>query len=360
MLEDVRLTSFTRNEAEGEDDDLISAEAEAQFAAYDRLFPIDFGEKAGALITKEVVAVAIYPPDDRGDAAAREIYAITKVDTTAPKLIYSKDGGKSFAAETLTLIGTSEPDDIAVIGDYLFIVSGAGGAYYYARKDNLANASWTKVMGGFVSGRGPTAIYAPAVGNIYLAGLGGYVYQLTIPGRAVTVLEAGSLTTQNLAAIHGAGDTLVAVGANNAVLLSHNGGRTFSTPTGPAAGVALNAVYVWDGERFWIGGNALYFTDDGGKTWLTVPLGLTVAAVRAVVFARDLRAVGYVGVVTATPTAHVLRTTDYGAEWEIYSLSGFNTANHGLGALASSGPNFVVAGGLVTTVGGDGFLAIAS
>jgi len=360
VFDGVRLTSFTRNDAEGDEDDLVQIEADAQFAAFDRVFPITFGEKAGTDITKEVVAVAVYPEDDRGDPSTKEIYAITKVDTTEPKLVYSKNGGATFVAEALTVMGTDEPDDIAVVGDYVIVTSSAGEAYYFAKKDDLANSGWTKVTGGIVTAHGPTAIYAPAVGSIYFAGLGGYVYKLTIPGRDVSVLEAGDLTAQNLTAIHGAGDTIVAVGASNAVLVSSNGGRTFSTPTGPAVGVALNAVHVWDKDTFWIGGDGLYFTDDRGASWLAVNLGMTVASVRAVRFARDLKGVGYVGVVTATPTAHVLRTTDYGAEWETFSVGGFNTANEGIGALAVGGPNYVVAAGVVTAVGADGYLALAT
>jgi len=88
-------------------------------------------------------------------------------------------------------------------------------------------------------------------------------------------------------------------------------------------------------------------------------LGLTIAAVKSVKFAADLKGVGYVGVVTATPTAHVLRTTDYGAEWETFSLSGFNTANEAVNDLAVGGPNYVVAGGLVAAAG-DGYLALAT
>lgn len=357
VLEDVRLTRFTRSEAEGEDDDLVQVEAEAQFAAYDRLFHLNFGEKAGAEITKEVVAVAIYPPDDRGDPSRVAIYAVQKVDTTAPKLVYSRDGGATWAAVTLTALGANEPNAIAVAGDYLLIVSSAGGAYYYAPLDDPT--AWTPVTDGFASGKGPTAIYVKAVGDIYLAGQGGYVYHLTVPGRPVTVLEGGSLTTQNLAAIGGAGDTVVAVGASNAVLVSGNGGRTWTAPTGPAAGVALNTVAVWDKSTFWVGGDKLYYTDDGAKTWLEVPLGVTgLTAVRAVAFAPDLRAVGYAGVVTGT-TSQVLRTTDYGAEWETLSLRGYNTANEAVNALAVSGPNLVVAGGLVSATPGDGFLALA-
>lgn len=357
VLEDVRLTSFTRNDAEGEDDDLVQVEAEAQFAAYDRLFPLRFGEKAGAQITKEVVGVAVYPPDDRGDPSRVAIYAVQKVDT-APQLVYSKDGGATWTAVALTALGTNEPNAIAVAGDYLLIASATGGGYYYASLDDLT--AWTQVASGFVSGKGPTAIYVKAVGDIYLAGQGGYVYHLTVPGRAVKVLEAGNLTTQNLNAIHGAGDTVVAVGASNAVLVSTNGGRTWTAPTGPAAGVALNTVAVWDKNTFWVGGDKLYYTDDGAASWLEVPLGVTgLTAVRAVVFAPDLRAVGYAGVVTGT-TSQVLRTTDYGAEWETLSLSGYNTANEAVNALAVSGPNLLVAGGLVSATPGDGFMALAT
>jgi photosystem II stability/assembly factor-like uncharacterized protein len=357
VLEGVRLTSFTRNEAEGEDDDLVSVEAEAQYAAYDRLFHLYCGEKAASLITKAVVAVAVYPDDDRGDPERVEIYALTKVDTGAPKLVYSRDGGASWAAVSLTAVGSNEPDDLAVVGDYLLVVSAAAGAYYYAPRADLT--AWTQVTGGFVASKGPTAIYAPAVGDVFLAAKGGYIYHLTVPGRPVTVLEAGNLTTQNLTDISGAGDAVVAVGANNAVLVSGNRGGSWTAPTGPAAGVALNAVAVWDRETFWVGADRLYFTDDGARSWLDVPLGVTgLTAVQEVVFCRDLRAVGYAGVQVGT-TTRLLRTTDYGAEWEALSLHGYPTATEAIGALGVSGPNFVVAGGLVSATPGDGFLVVA-
>jgi hypothetical protein len=48
------------------------------------------------------------------------------------------------------------------------------------------------------------------------------------PATAVTVLTDGSVTVQNLNDIRGKGRTIVAVGASNAVILSENGGSTWS------------------------------------------------------------------------------------------------------------------------------------
>src|SRR5690606_2984132 len=98
------------------------------------------------------------------DYDVKEIYLLTKVvGESAPKLIYSLDGGRDWAAVDLTTIGTDEPDAMAVVGEYVIIVSSAAGAYYFARKGALD--SWTKITDGFTGG--PTCLYAPAVGSIF-------------------------------------------------------------------------------------------------------------------------------------------------------------------------------------------------
>lgn len=357
----VKLTSANRGEAEADDNGLIQIEADAAVDYWGRIFPLFFGEEAGTELTKEVVDVAVYPNTAYGYEAEREIYWLQKVDTTAPKLVYSWDNGTTWTAVSLTAIGTDEPSKLAITGDYVIIVSAAGEAYYYARKSDLSAAGWTKVSTGFVATKGPTCIWAPAVGTIWMGGLGGYIYKLAIPGRAVTVIEDGDLTTQNLKAIKGIGNAIVAVGASNALIASFNQGRTWAALTGPSVGNPLNCLDLWSEEQMWIGADKLYYglRRYDSWTWSEIEIDVaSLASVEAILFCPDLPQVGYVAAKTSAPAGIIKRTTDAGVQWETNSLLDLPTNDY-LNALAVSGPNFLAAGGL-DAAGTDGFAVLAS
>ncbi len=356
-----RLTNFSTQPFQAFDGDAeVYCEGELEYDASAWLYPIDFGEVASTEITKEVVATAVYPPDDRDvDYSEKEIYHLTKVDATAPKVVWSQDGGTTWTATSLTDLSTNEPDDICVVGNYIIVVSSADESYLYADRDDPT--TWTRVTSGFTSSKGPTAIWARSLANIFMAGLGGYIYKLDLPGQAVTVLNAGVATTQNLSDIHGRGDTIIAVGASNAVVKSLNGGSTWSSLTGPAVATTLNCCFVKDEDHWWVGADGAYYTVDEGSNWKTKSLGVTgLATVNDIQFCKELDAVGYLAYTTSTPTGHVMRTTDYGREWETYSINTAVAANEAINALAVGGPNFVVAAGLLTAAGADGIAAIGS
>ena len=176
VFDGVRLTGFTRTDAEGDEDDFIQIEAEAQFAAYDRIFPIAFGEKAGTEISKEVVP-AVYR-DDRGDPA-------TKRSTPSPRSIRPRPSWST--ARTAGQLhrqiadgdGHRRQSDIALVGDYVIVTSSAGEAYYYQQ-----GQPGEQRLDGSMPGSSPAtarAIYAPAVGR-HLHRRAGH-HKLTIPGR---------------------------------------------------------------------------------------------------------------------------------------------------------------------------------
>lgn len=361
LFSGITLSNYAEDDQEvapGGDEGFIEISADASLEYYTRLFHLYFGTEAASDVTKEVVAVAVYPPQDRGDEDLKEIYAVQVVDTN-PKLVYSKDGGGTWTAVTLTTLGSNAPTDIAIVGNYVIITSSAGLGYYYASRDALA--TWTAVEGtskGFVTAHGPTAIYAPAVGEIWFAGLGGYIYKLGVPGQNVTVIDAGTITVQNLNAIHGSGNTILAVGASNAAILTQNGGRSWAALTGPAVGVALNDCFVLDDERYWIAADKAYYSLDEGATWTQSSLSYTsMTSVQSIVFCTDQPAVGYAAVLTSTPAGAIMRTSDHGGTWETYSVHSI-PANEKIGDLAVGGPNYVVGGGLVSASGSDGLLTI--
>lgn len=357
----ITLSNYAEDDQEvapGGDEAFIEVSADAALENYSRLFHLYFGAEDGTNVTKEIVAVAVYPPVDRGDEDLKELYAVQKTDTN-PQLHYSKDGGATWTKVGLTGMSTNDPTDIAVVGSYVIITSNAGLGYYYANRDSLA--TWTAVEGtghGFVTSKGPNAIYAPAVGEIWMVGDGGYVYKLGVPGQDVTVIDAGTLTAQNLAAIHGNGNTILAVGAANAAILTQNGGRSWAALTGPAAATALNDCWVLDDERFWIASDYAYYSLDEGDTWTQSSLTYaSIASVQSILFCPDQPAVGYAAVLTSDPVGAIMRTSDHGGTWEVYSVHDL-PSNEQINDLAVGGPNYVVAGGLVTAVGGDGLLAL--
>lgn len=357
IMSGVKLTNLSRDESEGEENSELEFSADASFENYTRCFPMTFGTEAASDITAEVMGVAVYPSDWRGDADVKEIYVVQKVDTN-PQLIYSKDGGTTWTKEALTEMSTNEPTDIAVVGNYVIITSNGGEAYYYTTKDSLD--TWTEVTGGFVASKGPNAIWAAGVGEIWMVGDGGYIYKLDVPGQAVSVIDAGSVTAQNLSDIHGMGNTILAVGAANAAVLTQNRGTSWAALTGPEAATALNCCQVVDEDALWIGGAVLSYSLDAGVTWTAVATGISgLATVDDIVFCPDQLAVGYVCGTTSAPIGVVKRTTDHGNTWESNSINAA-PSNEQINKLAVGGPNYLVAGGLVTAAGGDGVLGLAA
>lgn len=349
----VKITELSSNEFTSFDgDDEVVLEGTLEYDQRERLFKMAFGAEAATEITKPVVAAAVYPSDWRDDADEKEIYLLAKVDTTVPHVIWSHDGGTTWTATSLTALGTDEPTDIAIVGNYIIVTSATGESYLYATRDNPT--VWTEVTGGFVTSKGPTAIYAVNVANIFMVGLGGYIYKLNLPGQPVTVVDAGDATLQNLNDIHGFGSVIVAVGASNAVVYSQNAGRTWAALTGSAPATTLNAVQVVDKDTWWVGADDLYYTLDGGSSWVAMNLSIaSLTSVNAITFSVDLGATGFIGYKTSTGGG-VLRTTDYGATWEATSISGVPT-NTGIAAVAMGGANYAVIAGAATA---DGVAAI--
>jgi hypothetical protein len=245
------------------------------------------------------------------------------------------------------------------MGNRVVVVSQATGSHHYATLTNGVPGTWTQVSSGYVSTKGPRAIYVKNSSAAYLAAAGGYIYFLASPGGTPTVLTDGSISTQDLNDIAGNGNTIVAVGNSNAVLVSNNGGSTFSLITGPAVGVNLSAVWLMSSQIWLVGTGTgrVYYTLNGGTTWTEIGLGIAGGVINDIRFADEL--VGYIAAEVGG-VATVFRTTDSGNTW-------FNTAPHISGLPTAVRANFVypcgrnkVLTGGRKTVGGDGIAAIAS
>jgi photosystem II stability/assembly factor-like uncharacterized protein len=150
---------------------------------------------------------------------------------------------------------------------------------------------------------------------MFLCGQNGRIYKLTnsLAGVSEIYTSAGA----DLVRINGDGSgTIVSVGESGTILKSINDGLTWSLVTPPTASVTFRAVEVMDRYTYWIGSHSggLWYTLDGGESWVTVSLGSDVVRIDDVIFATE--EVGYV--LTGAPnvsTARLYTTYDSGQNW---------------------------------------------
>lgn len=361
VIPDADMSSFSMGtDLQGADsDEVLMWNSEFSFSTDHRAVRVTWNELAASTVTTPITGVTF-------GRSRNYIYAIGTGDGAAavPRFYYSSNGGTTWTALALTgiLAATAEdPTDLVYTGKYV-IAPTAANSYIYAHEDSLTSTGgWTEVATGFVSTDTPNAAYALNLARVYFAAENGYIYVMTNIGSGVTVLQDGSLTSEDLNDIDGIGDTVVAVGDNNVVLVSQNNGETFALKTGPIGSTVLNTVQVIDDEIFYVGaanGNA-YYTLDGGTTWSSA-VGFTGAgsgAVTDLYFYKKNPAFGLLCHRNGSNVAKVYRTTDGGNTWESESLTGYpasNTCNN----VAMWDPNTMIGGGIATTTT-DGTLAIA-
>lgn len=313
---------------------------------------LNFGEQAGPEVSREVVDL-VYGggvecgPCGPADNGARRIYAVTASSGSGSpglpaEIVYTVYNPVtdtiSWAEATITGIGANaNPSAIEIAGDKLIVLVPSEGAYYYATLDATTGVpgSFTKVTSGFVAAGTPQDWYVLDSTNIFICGSGGYIYKLSEVGSGVSVVSAGTVTTQTLLRIDGDGeDTIVIVGAAATILKSSNRGATFATTTtSPSAGTnVLQAVAVVDADRYWVGSNQgyLYWTATGGGVWYEQSFSGSQSGQ-----IYDLIAVSgevlYMSHSTTTPTARIFSTWNGGRNWtnqqpRIKNLPVFNRA----------------------------------
>jgi len=378
VLEKAALTNFSTDElgalASG-DNATVNESADISAKEMYEILPVSFGEKAGTIVTNELVDVTICDTASCGDCeeesdGCEKIFAISKAAGGSPStqadVVFSLDKGVTWYAHDIESLGVAEdPDGIDCLGSYIVVVSNASASLHYALKeefDGVTDPDFTEVTTGFVVGGEPNAIFS--IGSrAYIVGDNGYIYYTEDATAGVTVLDAGTLTSSVLNDVHAISeDFAVAVGNSGVVLYTENG-ETFALATAPVGvGVNLNCVFVKNESEWWVGTDAgsLFYTLDGGSTWTTKAFpGSGAGEVRDIEFSTD--SVAWLAHDTATPAGRILRSYNGGYSWQIAPERAGATlpANDVVNALAvcDEDANFVVGVGLADDAS-DGYIAV--
>lgn len=339
-----------------------------------RIIPAELGETE---IVQEVIDVALCDARQCGECGlpsdgCQVVFALTLSAGGSPglpaELIFTEDGGSILGQTNVsTLAAAEDPDAMACVGTNLVIVSTASCSLHHAPIADILDGTevWVEVSTGFVCAAGaPNDIFSVGTRHTWIVGDGGHIYFSTDVTASVTVQDAGIATVEDLNAIHGIDDlNLVAVGNNNAVVVTTNGGETWTSITGPNVGVVLNTIWMRSELEWLIGdaGGQLWYTRDGGVSWTEKAFpGSGAGVVRDLVFATPT--VGYLAHDTAVPLGRILRTIDGGFSWYVLPEDPFSfPANDRVNALAACGDDVnVVFGGGLADDAVDGFFVKAA
>ena len=369
IFRDARLTSWAAENlgALGTDEQASTNET-GELSADDilQIKTLAFGPQCESEVSREIIGIVVCDAVECGDCddpsnGCEKVFAVQlgtgATPGTLPSVVYSSDSGVTCASTDIdTLFSTEDPDDVACVGPNLVVISSDGGMHVAPTADILAGTeAWIEPTAGFVAGNGPIAIWNAGINDTWIVGENGYIYFTAEPLTGVVVQDPGVATTQDLQDVH-AFDTenVVAVGDLNAVVRTENGGLTWETITGPAVGITLNCVWMYD-SRVWLVGTSngiFWLTTDEGATWtdITDRIPVTVVEIDEILFFDDT--VGYIALRDGAAHGLIARTLDGGQTWFILPEGSGNIPdNDRINMLAvCASPNIVWGGGL----GGDG------
>jgi photosystem II stability/assembly factor-like uncharacterized protein len=242
--------------------------------------------------------------------------------------VYVNDEGGEAGEWTeteLTTWTTESPDDIICRGDFIMVVNGAESLPLARSIDGGTNFT-------YLSGNTDMASHAlaaiDAIHQDFLIAVGadGYVYLSDDGGDTWTTVDAGDATTENLTKVwivRTNPSVVYALGANNALIKSENGGYSWFALTGPSASDALvDIVAPNEYDVLVLNDDAeLWYSTDGGTTWtemadlpqlVTTPVGVAMAACNC----GTVHAAGtlYVAVKDGSSAAHkIYRNAGWGS-----------------------------------------------
>lgn len=369
-----KMTAFNTGGFNGiSEDAAIDLTGSLQLLAFDRFLPMTFGEAADTAVFAEALAGFYADKIQCGNCGTpsdgcQRLYVLTGTIAASPALAaqvaYSLNGGGAWAYDNVNSLGTQTANDMIQVGQRLVVFSEVDEGHHYKSQSSVdagVTGGWVAVTGGYVATHGPTSAWSKSPSETYIAAEGGYIYFMSNPTAAVTVLSDGSATVQDLNKIRGKGRTIVAVGDSNAVVVSQTGGNTWALVTGPAVGIDLTAIAVISKNIWFVGAanGTSYFTLDGGESWVSNTPDGDITAISDINFVDEI--VGYMAV-TISGGSRIYRTSDNGGSWHAESPYVDNVpeaANFNFITPCPGNYNKVMAGGLAA-VGTDGIIVLGA
>lgn len=290
---------------------------------------LSFTRRGDDIVTNPVVDVVVCDRASCGDCdpesdGCEKVYAVTLASPgspgTAPDVVYSLDKGVNWAADDVnTLSAAQDADGIACVDENVVVISEDSESHHYkpqADVDSGVVAGWTEVTGGYVAGNGPLDIWS--VGNFaFVVGENGYIYGMADPTAAVTVLDAGIASSNNLNAVHALSDMFsVAVGDSDDVVFTVDR-VTWTAATATGGGGNLLCVWAKNQDEWWVGDDNgdLWYTLDRGVTWTQklIPVITNPSQINDISFASN--SMGAISGERTTTRGFALRTYDGGYSW---------------------------------------------
>lgn len=302
---------------------------------------VGFSPIGGSALTIDIVDA-----DSLNQGSYSEFFGVTvNTPTTGPasQVVYIRtDRPTAGTQNEITALATDGLLDRCYIAGNALLVTRSTGteSHGYASLDDIragnGGGAFTMVSSGYNTSNGPVAAAVISEGNIILVGLGGYIYRLTNLTGTPTTVDAGVLTTEDLNDVDFYNNQVVAVGANNVVLVSNEGGiNGWTSITGPSAGDALNTVQVVRENQWYIGNDdgELWYGDydpvSGSATWTQVNLfGATPTNIARIHFYDDSNIFGWVignGTNLFRTTSAGVRVSNKVPEFARLSTVGFAT-----------------------------------
>lgn len=274
---------------------------------------------------KDIVFGAVERCTECGPAndGATWLYGVMDGGAAAlPSLVYSTDGGATWAATNLTGGSNNElPVSIDWIPgkNRLFVLSPqTNGAYYLVDINPMTGVPTgvTAVTTGFLASGAPADAYLYN-GQAFIASALGAIQVVTQMGADPKVLT--TIGSSTWARIDGDDNGFIAVLAstNRTVAYSINGGTNWATTTAtPGSAGTGTALEVINDQTILVGlsNGEVYYTEDRGETWTKINHGLGFTAITDIKFAT--RETGYMaGTVGANQV--VATTFDGGRSWSL-------------------------------------------
>jgi len=216
-------------------------------------------------------------PSVNGPAVGCKMAVGTAAVAGNPNVGLSNDGGQTwtwfvFDGTNNTPTWTNAITGISGIDDMIVVVSAGEQAHAYTTD---GGATWAEVTLADYAAHAPQDVVVQSPTAVWIVGADGYIWFSDDGAVTASTADGGNpgvVTASDLVRVKALSDRFViAVGANNAIVKTENGGETWSLVAGPAAqaAVQINSIAMWD-QNIWIlayeDGEA-YWTDDAATAW---------------------------------------------------------------------------------------------